>query len=138
MQPMNRKELEALVAVALSGQPGFDIMDNARAVTDALWAEMVPTRAGFTDGAADMQFGNRCSGQLCRALICTDTPAPTREEDAVKLAREAVEVKRLVDAMTIPVSIIRDSIRAGGLCGAVDALARTADRILKEADDGQV
>ena len=90
-KPMSRKELEALVERAIEGHREGQHIDHDyllhTAVTDAIWAEMVPTRAGHTDGAGDMQFANRCSGTRVRVLVLTDDSPAAEEPDGLKLAR---------------------------------------------------
>lgn len=133
MTPMSRKDLEALVKNPVAAHKNLccscDVNEITAAVTGALWGAMEPARYYGMDESETARFvsGDSERGDGFRALICTDPP----EADAVKLAREAKEVKRLVDGMTMPVSIIKDSIRAGELCHAVDALVIIADRILR-------
>jgi len=92
-QPMDRRELEALVDKAhdawLDGKAGMGV---ARIITDALWGAMVETHRSW--GASDaIEANDRAAycfshtGPARRILICTDEPAPAPEADGVKLAR---------------------------------------------------
>lgn len=81
---MDHKELGALVGKATTAYYRGQGVDLQHVITDAIWDEMVSTRMGYVDGS-DMQFGNRCSGQNVRILICTDEPPAVEEPDAVKV-----------------------------------------------------
>jgi len=125
-KPLSRKQLEALVKSAYGKWlDGTDNVGVVKVITDALWERMVVThRDAATADDEEMTEGAGYSrsnvGPVRRLLICTDDPAPTVEADAVKLARW---VKRMTGDAGWGIPTVRVAIDA-------------ADRILKEADNG--
>ena len=132
MQSMNRKELEALVEKVRQVwlRTSRSCCDNtlSTAITDAIWEKMVPAAQSSKDGEVNTAWSIDSEYLAVRILICTDTPAPTVEADAVRLAQVMVALKCNADAHVFSAISQRDFMKDG---------CALASRILKqkEADD---
>ena len=93
MNPMDRKELEALVEKVydewVRGERDVLEYPAETAVTDALWEKMVPTRRTQVRGGSTF-FANCPSAEATglRALICTDTPAEPEPRTLAEILSE--------------------------------------------------
>ena len=130
---MTRQGLEQMVydIGRHGGRPGIG-KDAARRIADAIWAKTVATQAGHTDGASDMQFGNRCVGEAVRVLVLSDESEHLNRR-AARLLREVAnsETFSVDDARGMAVELDRavqeEKIEASAAAVELVRLARMLD-----------